>query len=453
LAIWLKRVIVGVGVAWLILAGAVIGWHAGDALPTAYLWRPLAIGTVLALPIGGLAALAGRWVAVAAAIGAVALVSLAVAAALAVPVAITLLAGRRDRRQPMAALWARAALILSSVFFLLAVAHSVPNVDAAGQPAARGAGQGPSHGPSVYLVLLDGYPRGDTLIEDLGIDNGPFLDGLSQRGFDVYDDARSARDETRLTLLALLNGTDADVPAETGSIEGRRVARRALDVARLPLIAMNAGYDYVVIDSPIGHVTFGTGTHIGNDGLNDFEERLLAETSAGRLVSAATPYLMTDSLRARLDASMGTLVGLSEPGERRLVLAHLLAPHLPFLYAADGSGLPVPPYWPRHPLFGNAIEDLDITLDYYRTQFAGNLRVVNDKILVMVDAMTARDPDAVIVLFSDHGARYSYAVPDEWSHSFLAARTPNHARLFGKSPTTTHLLCDIFVTYLALPCR
>jgi hypothetical protein len=36
--------------------------------------------------------------------------------------------------------------------------------------------------PDIYLVLLDAYPRSDTLASDFSIDNGPFptdaLDGL-----------------------------------------------------------------------------------------------------------------------------------------------------------------------------------------------------------------------------------------------------------------------------------
>jgi len=85
--------------------------------------------------------------------------------------------------------------------------------------------------------------------------------------------------------------------------------------------------------------------------------------------------------------------------------------------------------------------------------YSGHLAAVNRRLVATIDAMLARDPDAVIVLFSDHGSRYSFDAPDEWTRSFLAARTPGQAHLFGESPITTNLLCDLFTAYLDLPCQ
>ena len=41
--------------------------------------------------------------------------------------------------------------------------------------------------PDIYVVLLDAYPRADTLDNDFGYDNSPFLDGLRAEGFDVAE--------------------------------------------------------------------------------------------------------------------------------------------------------------------------------------------------------------------------------------------------------------------------
>jgi hypothetical protein len=55
----------------------------------------------------------------------------------------------------------------------------------------------------------------------------------------------------------------------------------------------------------------------------------------------------------------------------------------------------------------------------------------------------------VIVLFSDHGARYSLEMQEtEWPRSFLAARTPDHPNLFGESPAPTILLRTLLDTYV-----
>jgi hypothetical protein len=73
----------------------------------------------------------------------------------------------------------------------------------------------------------------------------------------------------------------------------------------------------------------------------------------------------------------------------------------------------------------------------------------------MVDEIVARVPRAVVVLFSDHGSRYSLDLKTtEWYHSFLAARTPDHPKLFASEPVPTAILrtlLPIYVTGAAEP--
>ena len=61
--------------------------------------------------------------------------------------------------------------------------------------------------PSVYVLLLDGYPRQDSL-EDSGYDNGPFVAALSDLGFEVHADARSDYPRTE---LADIDRSDIDL--------------------------------------------------------------------------------------------------------------------------------------------------------------------------------------------------------------------------------------------------
>jgi hypothetical protein len=56
-----------------------------------------------------------------------------------------------------------------------------------------------------------------------------------------------------------------------------------------------------------------------------------------------------------------------------------------------------------------------------------------------VDALVEADPDAVIVLFSDHGGRYG-SEGDESHRSFLVAQNPGHPDLFADEPHTHAVL-------------
>jgi hypothetical protein len=176
---------------------------------------------------------------------------------------------------------------------------------------------------------------------------------------------------------------------------------------------------------------------------------MLAESIFGQVVKAAFPYLLTDSLRAHFEQSVDSLVSLADPDAHRLVLAHLFQPHLPFLWDAAGEPVPAPFSWPRENIFAAQIETMGMSLADYSAAMEGDLATLNPKLLAMVDEIVARDPDGVIVLFSDHGARYSLDLRQtEWYHSFLAARTPGHPNLFAEEPVPTAILRLLLPTYV-----
>jgi hypothetical protein len=227
------------------------------------------------------------------------------------------------------------------------------------------------------------------------------------------------------------------------------LVRRALSEAALPREAQAAGYDWDIIDSPAGHVTFSAGHHIQHGGINTFEDNMLTESVFGQLVKAFLPYLPTDSLRAHFEGSVDSLISLADPNAHRLVLAHLFQPHLPFLWEADGDPVPVPFSWTRENIFVAQIETMGMDLADYSAAMEGDLATLNPKLLAMLDEIVRRDPDGVIVLFSDHGSRYSLALREtEWYHSFLAARTPGQPDLFASEPVPTAILRTLLPIYV-----
>ena len=453
----MRQALVAVGVAYLALAGYILGRFANSAFPTFYLFRPLLLVIPLAILVGLLAAWLARSHAplvVAITVGVVSLWATFArhwweAGLLALGwVALVLVVRRLGRPLPFIPQAAStAAMAFAAVFFVAGVVRAFNSAEGPVSPVEV---TGTPTGPNIYVVLLDGYPRRDTLMNDLGIDNGPFEAALADRGFDVYDDAHTDRRYTDLTLMNLLTGTTDGVPLDTApASEVQWLIREALSDAALPRQAQAAGYEWDVIDSPAGHVTFSAGRHIQHGGVNTFEDNMLAESVFGPIVKATLPYLLTDSLRAHFEGSVDSLISLAEPDAHRLVLAHLFQPHLPFLWKADGSPMPVPDFWPRVNIFAAQIETMGMSLAEYSAAMHGDLATLNPKLLAMVDEIVARDPDGVIVLFSDHGSRYSLELKQtEWYHSFLAARTPGHPDLFAAEPVPTNLLRTLLPTYV-----
>lgn len=458
-----RQALVAVGIAYLAFAGYILGRFANAAFPTFYLFRPLLLVIPLAILIG---LLAGWLVRSRAPLVVGAVVGLICfwatfsrhwwqAALVAVAWVVLVLVVRRFGRPmpfvPRAASTATMAFVL--VFFFTGVVRAAFSAEGSVTPVAA---TRTATGPNVYIVLLDGYPRRDTLMNDMGIDNGPFEQALAARGFDVYDDAHTDRRYTDLTLMSLLTGTTEGVPDDTApASEVQWLIRRALSAAQLPRLAQQAGYEWDVIDSPAGHVTFSAGHHIQHGGVNTFEDNMLTESAFGPVVKTFLPYLLIDSLRAHFEGSVESLLSLVDPGKHRLVLAHLFQPHLPFLWEADGKPTKVPFFWPGVNIFAAQIETMGMSLTDYSTSMKGDLATLNPKLLAMVDAIVAKDPGAVVVLFSDHGSRYSLDLKTtEWYRSFLAARTPDHPELFVSEPVPTAILrtlLPIYVTGEPLP--
>jgi hypothetical protein len=453
----IRRAGIVVALTYLAFVGYILGRFANAAFPTFYLYRPLALVIPLAILVGLLAAWLARSHAPLAAGIAVGIICFWAtfsrhwwqAALLVVAWVVVVLVVRRFGRPlpfvPQVASTAATAFIL--VFFASGVARAAFSAEG---PVAPVVATQTATGPNIYIVLMDGYPRRDTLINDMGIDNGPFEAALAARGFDVYDDAHTDRRYTDLTLMSLLTGTTKGVPLDTApASEVQFLIRKALSDATLPKQAEAAGYEWDVIDSPAGHVTFSAGHHIQHGGVNTFEDNMLAESALAPIVKTFLPYLLTDSLRDHFTGSVASLISLVDPNAHRLVLAHLFQPHLPFLWNADGTPTKVPSFWPGVNIFAAQIETMGMSLADYSASMKGDLATVNPKFLAMVDAIIAKDPGAVIVLFSDHGSRYSLALKlTEWYHSFLAARTPGHPGLFAADPRPVNLLRTLIPTYV-----
>lgn len=447
-----------IGLTWLALAGYILGRFANDAFPTYYLFRPLLAAIPFAVVIGlvARAAYPAQAPFIAAALAGL-LAGWSTVSRFLIPLALVLggwlvirwVAQTRGRSWPLIpSVASTLATVFVLIFFAVGLGRAVLTFEGPIDPVAA---TKTATGPNLYLLMLDAYPRSDTTLNDFGFDNEPFQDALEERGFDVYRDSMSDRRNTDYTLLGLLNGSLDNVPPDTDlSQEGQWERRRQLSEAVLPIEAQEAGYEYWVIDSPGGFVTFTAGNHIQHGAMNDLEEYMLATSALGPVVAAVWPTLPTDSQREHLDASLDSVVSLADPNAHRLVLAHLFGAHLPFQWDAAGNPRPVESFWPGISMFVWQLEDVPMELDEYAERQRGNLTSLNPKLLATVDQIVARDPGAVIVLFSDHGSRYAFELEDtEWYRNFLAARTPDHPNLFASDPSPTNILHTLLETYVA----
>jgi hypothetical protein len=308
-----------------------------------------------------------------------------------------------------------------------------------------------SAGPNIHLLLLDGYPRQDVLGE-LGFDNEPFLSAMADRGFEAYPDSRSNYDRTPFSLLTLLTLRHLDdidelagADAAGTTVSQERIAGRALLGVPLFNIVEGAGYRTRVVEGPVVHAPLGGADDVTSAGsATNFELDTLQRTP----FAAPLEFLGIGMDQAR-DQVTGALALFADPPESpSFTFTHVMAPHAPFSFEADGSEAPAPPCYPETcAIFDGQNEGLGWSDEEHWQHMVAHVAHLNDLVMDAVDELLAADPDAVIVIFGDHGMRVA-GDPENIHRNLLLARTPNHPHLFGAAPTLVNVVPHLLNAYL-----
>ena len=279
--------------------------------------------------------------------------------------------------------------------------------------------------PDVYNIVLDRYASPTALTETYDFDNEPFLTALEERGFRVARQAHANYGKTPLSLASSLNMEMLDAgalkaDAETG--KDRNPIHRVLrDHLVVPTALKELGYQYV----HVGNWWTPTATNVDADrtfryeGQDEFST-VLAQTTLLRAFNEpdAAPTDPWDwrVLRGHTAYALDRLDEIPSVAGPKFVFGHLLLPHDPYVFDADGS------FMDREQVKRQG------QVDSYRRQ----LSYGNDRMLQLVDRILAESgPDAVILLQSDEGpfpARYR---ADEWGFQWRDATDEELEEKFG----------------------
>jgi hypothetical protein len=444
----------------------------GDPLP--HLWRPLIITTIAVAVIVGIVWVASRRRPLPSLIAGILVLLflkawpllgavLAIAAWRAAAAAV-----RRMRREaPLTVPGAIQVTRLANAFGLVVLAVVLVTLIPRGvigfMPATAERGPLPATAPNLYFVLLDGYPRADSL-QALGIDNRAFIGELEDRGFTIATASHTNYHHTQLTLLSMFNGTYvADLPELANPPNEQaaelRLLNRALGGTRLLDDLRRHGYTIIESPSAYGAMTVFTADELMNPGgFNHFDHLMVTRTFLGDLLSIVSPNLVDEWLRDAVLTPIEdvTSIAAGDYWGPHFMLAHVLSPHMPFLFDATGADPHVQAcYADGCAIWTAERQVLGLSAADYRRLMEGQIRFLNARILQMVDRLTTDDPNAVIVVFGDHGLRFSTGVSTEYFRNFFAARTPGHPALFPDDISPVNVLSTIENAYLGteLPMR
>ena len=348
------------------------------------------------------------------------------------------------RAFPIAAI-ARAAGTVAFVLFLFSVGRVAMAFSPwEAEPAAKALELPGSGGPDIFVLLLDGYARADTLEDEFGIDNSAFLADLEKAGFVVDEQSQSNYMKTWLTVASMLHMEYVeDIPIfqdPTLDPAGQhRLATRAILQGPFAEALRRRGYEIVAGTSSFTEADLTNADRVLDAGQpTNFENHVLEITPIAGAIQAIWPGLLArlqaDQVREGLDNLRSVA---SEPGQGpTFMLSHVEAPHTPFALDAAGNPAPMPACYPRScTAFEHYITTLGMTQAEYGERLAGYLAWTNQQVLESVLDVVRERPDAVVIVMSDHGSRFDPDDPDEHFRNLFAARTPGEEDVF---PAGTH---------------
>lgn len=295
--------------------------------------------------------------------------------------------------------------------------------------------------PDVYLIIVDGYGRADVLKNLLAFDNTPFIRALEKRGFWVAPRSRSNYPVTPEAVASMLNMRYLDSPSALS-------CRALIQQNQFQTWARKAGYQLYSFDSgwlitssfPLSDV------HIESLWrLNEFERSVLDRAVLGKLF----PLLIRNDQRRAVERNLRALRALpGRPGRPKCVVAHLVLPHPPYFFDAEG-GIP------------RAGTDFNLMGPWKEPgAYLDQLRFLNQRLTTIVDDLIAGSAvRPVILITSDHGSCFQGTVGaddrrliEERTSVLLAAAGPRALTVqFNDSITPINAVHRVAETFFGNP--
>jgi hypothetical protein len=295
--------------------------------------------------------------------------------------------------------------------------------------AGRSASATASSLPDIYYIILDGYARADVLEEIYGVDNPELSTYLSQRGFYVAEKSRANYIQTPLSLASSLNYMYLDnVANQVGSQSTNLLPLRAM-IERSKIIQelKSRGYQILTFSSgfPITEIRNADRYMSPPGSLNGFETILVTATPIPILLEL--PFLKTqyEIHGERILYILTHLPDATQVEAPTFVFAHILAPHAPFVFGAEGE-----PLQPdnRFSVAGGfnpaeASRFIDIGDRDYAQGYRDQVSFLAKRLQVTIDEILARSPKPpVIIIQADHGPGTVLSW-DKFQASYLVERT------------------------------
>ncbi|MEX2209442.1 MAG: hypothetical protein WD603_00630 [Patescibacteria group bacterium] len=281
-------------------------------------------------------------------------------------------------------------------------------VRAADAAAEDGSADRPEQAPDIYYLVFDRYGGQIGLSESYGFSNGPFVRSLEDRGFFVADASFANYPITASSLASSLNGGLLETTGRVDDVRSRQEFYPLIKRPEAGRFLQEHGYQHLHVGSWWGpsqtiasaDQNYETAWRFGPDAAHIHASHLASVYLVGTMLvdlqeKAFGPFQVENQHGTVFNRQFATLEALAaragEAGAPRLVTGHILMPHPPFAFDAQGR------------------TEIDRSKGA-RQNFLDQLAYTNTRIEQTVDAILAAYPadrKPVIVLTADEG-EYPY---------------------------------------------
>jgi hypothetical protein len=239
-----------------------------------------------------------------------------------------------------------------------------------------------------------------------GYNNQEFLDFLSRQGFYVAEQSRPNYPQTELSLASTINMDYLDAFAEKlENTDNHNPLTDILQNSTLRKTLGKAGYRFVALPSAAMFAQFRDADmylSMGASDINEFEGLLLSTTVLTlpiEKLNLNVPIPSYDHHRRTIAYELETLKSVPEMPGPKFVFTHILAPHPPFVFDADGN--PVQSDRPYNMGDAGGFQGTD---EEYAQGYVNAIQYLNQEMEQIITAIIEKSSTPPIVIIQgDHG--------------------------------------------------
>lgn len=258
----------------------------------------------------------------------------------------------------------------------------------------------------VYHIVLDEHASTGALKKYLNYDNSDFDNALKEMGFFIPDESYSNYMATRYSVPSMLNMNYIHSDLPTNEKERVTVLQKIVKNNIVTKIFEKNGYQTVSFYNEFNLRTINDPTNelcnnsVGNLLFFSFIIDNTPLSIVGKLIDPGNYNNYAENRLCVFDRLPNLDKTYPHP---TFVFAHIMLPHDPFIFDADGNI--------------NAYEK-SISADKLEDRYLSQLEFTDSKTLQVVKKLLTKDPQPIIIIQSDHGYRSDHHDSDGYGRSF-----------------------------------